>query len=462
MVAGFNFDYTPPMQTVAAALDAFFAFPAYVMLPLIIFVMAVAVRMRLADAFLVGLRLGVGFAGVFIAFDFFVANIAPAVEALSAVRGLDFPVLDVGWPPLAAITFGSIIGPLSIPFIIVLNVVMLALRLTRTVFIDLWNMWHFAMVGALVQIVSGSLLLGVSATLVMAIYGIRTAELSATYVKAETGMTSVAISPLSAIGVIPVGAALDRLYDRIPGLRRIEFNPEKQGRSIGVIGEPMVLGLIVGLVLAIAAGYSVRDTLELGVHIAAVMFLLPKASGLIGEGFAPLGDHLKRVLARHFGDDHELHFAMDVGVIMSHKSVIAGGLVMMPITLVLAFVVPGNRILPIGDLPGLLAAMAMIVLVHRGNVFRATLTGIPLVAAYLVISSTFAPLYTELSANVGFAFETTRDISAFIDGGNPVRFLVYHLFRGEPLAFGAAALLAALVVYAGRLARLRSQEHGGA
>jgi len=130
------------------------------MLPLIIFAMALIVRMRLRDAFLVGLRLGVGFAGVFIVFDFFVAQISPAVEAISHVRGLDFPVLDVGWPPLAAITWSSLIGPLSIPFVILLNVIMVSLRWTRTVFIDLWNVWQFALMGALVQAASGSLWLG--------------------------------------------------------------------------------------------------------------------------------------------------------------------------------------------------------------------------------------------------------------------------------------------------------------
>ena len=53
------------------------------------------------------LALGVGFAGIFILFGFFVNDISPAVNAIVSRRGLDFPVLDVGWPPLAAITWAS-------------------------------------------------------------------------------------------------------------------------------------------------------------------------------------------------------------------------------------------------------------------------------------------------------------------------------------------------------------------
>jgi PTS system galactitol-specific IIC component len=438
------------MLTVSRIIDSFFSFPAYVMLPLIIFAMALIVRMRVRDAFLVGLRLGVGFAGVFIVFDFFVAQISPAVEAISRVRGLDFPVLDVGWPPLAAITWSSLIGPLSIPFVILVNVIMVSLRWTRTVFIDLWNVWQFALMGALVQAASGSLWLGMGATLVAAALSFKTSDFSAGYVEREMGLRSVSISPMSVTGLLPFSTVLDWVWGRIPWLRDLEFNPEKDGKSIGLIGEPMVLGLLVGLGLAIAAGYSVRDTLELAVHIAAVMFLLPRAAGLIGEGFAPLGEHLKAVLARRFGADHELYFAMDTGVIMSHKSVIATGLLLMPIALVLAFLVPGNRTLPLGDLPNLISVMSVTVLASRGNVIRAVLTGIPLTAGYLWIASAFAPIYTRLSAAAGVRFETTREITAFTDGGNHVRYWLYYLFEGNPWAIAGVIVMGGMLWFAAR------------
>lgn len=444
------------MQVLTEIIDTFFSFPAYVMLPLIIFLLALIARMKFRDAFLVGLRLGVGFAGVFIAFDFFVANVSPAVEAISQVRGLDFPVLDVGWPPLAAITWSSLIGPLSIPFVILVNVVMISLRWTRTVYIDLWNIWHFALIGALVQAATGSLVFGLVATLFLAVYTFKMGDMSAGYVEREVGLRSITISPLSIVGLLPYGTVMDWVWDHIPVVRRWEFNPEKEGRSIGLIGEPMVLGLLVGLGLAITAAYNVRDTLELAIHIAAAMFLLPTAAGLIGKGFAPLGEHLKVSLARRFGEDYDLYFAMDAGVIMSHKSVMATGLLLMPVALVLAFLVPGNRVLPLGDLPNLISVMSVIVLVSRGNVIRAVLTGIPLTAAYLWIASAFAPLYTRLSAEAGVTLSTTREITAFTDGGNPLRYWVFYLAQGNVWAIIGAGVVALMVWHAFRHSRSRS------
>ena len=62
--------------------------------------------MRVKEALLAAIRIGAGFAGVFVVFGFFVSQISPAIESIIALRGLDYPVIDIGWPPLAAITSG--------------------------------------------------------------------------------------------------------------------------------------------------------------------------------------------------------------------------------------------------------------------------------------------------------------------------------------------------------------------
>ena len=84
------------MEILKQALAAFFSFKAYVMLPLVILVLALLVRMKPGQAALTALKVAVGFAGIFLIFDFFVASIGPAVQSLIARRGLDYPVLDVG------------------------------------------------------------------------------------------------------------------------------------------------------------------------------------------------------------------------------------------------------------------------------------------------------------------------------------------------------------------------------
>ena len=92
------------MQTLSMVIGFIFSFKAYVMSPLVILTVALAIRMRVAASLKSALRLGVEFAGIFIAFNFFVQQIAPAVTAFVKARGLAFSVLDVEWPALATIT----------------------------------------------------------------------------------------------------------------------------------------------------------------------------------------------------------------------------------------------------------------------------------------------------------------------------------------------------------------------
>ena len=439
------------MQTLTLILENFFDFKAYVMLPFFILIIGLLVRMRLGDAFLSALKMGVGFTGVFIAFDFFVANIQPAVAAFTSVRGLEFPVLDVGWPPLAAITWSSSLAPISIPLIILINIGMLSLNWTRTIYIDIWNYWHFALIGALIFNVTTNLWIGLLAVALIAIYTIKCGDWTAPYVAREEGIRGVTISPVSVAGLIPFAAAMDAIYDRIPGLRRIEYNPQKAGTSIGILSEPMIIGLIIGALLGLAAGYNLKALLELAIHIAAVMFILPKTASLIAEGIKPVTETLQKRIRSRFPEKQELYVAVQTGILMENKSVIISGLLLMPIALALAFVIPGNRTLPLGDLPNLMSIIAVTVLVSRGNVFRAVLTGIPLVATFLLIASELAPLYTRLSADVGLDFAVGQEITAFTDGGNHVRYWLYHFLQGNIVAIALIPVIAVMIYVVRRM-----------
>ncbi len=438
------------MTTLQQFLTVFFSFKAYVMLPIIILMIALAVRLPLRRALMSAVALAAGFAGVFIAFNFFVANISPAVEQLSAVRGLHFTVLDVGWPPLAAITWASPLAAISIPLILVVNLLMLATGLTRTIYIDIWNYWHFAMVGALVLTASGSMLLGLSATLLVAIYCFKMAEWTAPDVEREMGLKGIAASPLSVNGWVPYVAVFDWLLDRTPILRSMNYNPEKNASKkdddsyswVALLSEPMVIGFLMGLALALAAGYGIKETLEMSVHISAVMFLLPKSAGLIGEAMMPITTALRGQVERHFPSRKNLIVALDTGFLMGHKSIIMTGLILMALAILIALVLPGNKVLPLGDLPNLISVMALSVLMFRGNVFRAVLAGIPVIVIFLMISSEMAPLFTDLARKTpSFEAGGAGLITAFTDGGNPIRFLVFHLYQGKLWAVVASALL---------------------
>jgi PTS system galactitol-specific IIC component len=440
------------VETLSQVISFIFSFKAYVMLPAVILVVALAVRMKPGQAALSALKLGVGFAGIFIAFGFFVQQIAPAVTSMVHSRGLDFPVLDVGWPPLAAITWASPIAPITIVMVLALNLGMLALNLTRTVNIDIWNYWHFALLGALVQSVTGSLLLGLAATVLIAFFTIVVADWTAPHVQRECGLKGISITTLSVNGMLPYATAANRLFDAIPGLRKVSLSPRGMTPKFGILMEPMAIGAAVGVLFGILAAYDVKRVLELAINVAAVMFILPHCGGLIGKAMEPVSLQLKGIIQRRFPQKTVLYVGMDAGVIMQNGAVIVTGLILMPLSIAIAFILPGNKVLPLGDLANLISVMSVVVLVTRSNVFRSVLIGLPIVVGYLLISTNLAPLYTALSSRVGAvtAQGYAGEITAFTDGGNIVRFWFLSMFGGNPAALAAIPAVLAILYYSWR------------
>lgn len=438
------------IKTLGGAFTAFFSFKAYVILPVFMLVLAGIARMKHTDALRAAIRIAAGFAGIFVVFNFFVSQIGPVIDSIIARRGLEYPVMDIGWPPLAAITWSSALTPIAIVLVMLVNLAMLASRTTKNLYIDLWNYWHFAFLGVLIQSVTGSLALGFVSVVVITVFTIKMAEWSAPYVRRETGLDGIAVSPLSVVGLLPWAAAVNALFDRIPFFRSLNWNPSRHaGKKDPLLGEPMVIGFLVGAFLSALAGFGVRELLETSVNIAAVMFLLPKCGELIGQGMGAVSHSFKTLVEQKFPSFTGLTIAMDTGFLLTNPSVIATGLILMPVSLALAFILPGNRVLPVGDLSNLISIFSLSVLIFHGNVIRSVIAGIPVIATFLWFSSSLAPVFTAEAQKAGMDFGAAgREITAFTDGGNHIRFWLYHLFSFNPAALAILPFAAFLVFIA--------------
>ena len=150
-----------------------------VMLPLVLFVLALIFKIKPAKALRSSLTVGIGFVGIYAIFDILTNNVGPAAQAMVEQTGINLPVVDLGWPPLSAITWGSPIAPFVIPMTMLINIIMLAINQTKTVDVDMWNYWHFALAGTLVYYSTGSFWLGILASALIAIIVLKMADWAA-------------------------------------------------------------------------------------------------------------------------------------------------------------------------------------------------------------------------------------------------------------------------------------------
>lgn len=420
-----------------------------VLLPLVLFFLALFFKVKPAKALRSSLIVGIGFVGIYAIFDILTSNVGPAAQAMVERTGISLPVVDLGWPPLAAITWGSPIAPFVIPLTMLINVAMLAMNKTRTVDVDMWNYWHFALAGTLVYYSTGSFVLGLSAAAIAAIVVLKVADWSAPLVAKYFGLEGISLPTLSSVVFFPIGLLFDKIIDKIPSLNRIHIDPESVQKRLGIFGEPMMVGTILGILLGIIAGYDFKHILLLGISIGGVMFILPRMVRILMEGLLPLSEAIKKYLNAKYPGRDDLFIGLDIAVAVGNPAIISTALILTPISVFIAFLLPGNKVLPLGDLANLAVMASMIVLACRGNIFRAVITAIPVIIADLWIATKIAPFITGMAKDVNFkmAEGSSGQVSSFLDGGNPFRYWLLEIFNGNMIAIGLVPVIA-LIIYA--------------
>lgn len=423
------------------------SFKAYVLLPVIIFIIAVLVSIKPSKALKSALTMGVGLAGIFIVIDFMVQNVGPAIQNFITHTHLNYPVMDIGWPSMAAASWASEIGAVAIPVVLLINVFMITFNLTKTIDVDIWNYWHFIFMGVLVYTTTHSFMLGIFSTMVIAVITLKLADWTAPIVKERFGFSGISFPTVSAVTFFPIGIIGNFIIDKIPVINKLHANPESIKKNFGIFGEPIVIGFIIGGVLGLVAGYDVKGILDIGMSISIVMVLLPAMSKILVGGLKPISEGINDFMKKKFPDKGSLYLSVDPALLLGDTSVLVSGLMLIPISMILAFIIPGNRIIPLTDLTNLMTTISMVVLACNRNVIRSLIIGVPVVITDLLISSKIAYLTTEILKIYHIAQNTSYKglMSSFTDAGNPLRFWLFKAFSGNILAIASLPVLFSLL-----------------
>lgn len=402
---------------------------ATVMMPIIIIILGLILRQKPAQAIRSGLTVGMGFAGIFLVIGLFSTNLSPAAQAMVENFGLHLDVLDVGWPVHAAISFGTPIVPIIFVLGVLINAIMLAMNWTKTMNIDLWNYWHFIFGGGLVMYLTDSILLGILTSCITIIIVLKLADYMQPYVEKVYGMPGISLPHTEDLGWAPICLLLNKIIDQIPIINKIDINPEYIQKRFGVVGEPMFIGLILGSIIGFLAGYDTKGIIQLGINMAAVMFLLPRMSRILMEGLMPLSDSAREFLNNRF-PGKEVFIGLDSAIVAGHPAVMAVCLMMIPITLILAAFLPGNRVMPFTDLAGLCFCLSWAVGASKANVFRGLIISIILMICILYIATDIAPVSTIMAKEVGFPFpKGTLEVSSLDGGSHFISYVIYKIIE---------------------------------
>lgn len=398
-----------------------------VMLPIIIFVFGLIMRAGFSKSFKSGVTIGIGFTGINLVITLLTDQLGPVAQAMTERLGLDLQVIDIGWPAMSSISWAWAAAGLMIPIGLVINFVMLTLKLTKTMNVDIWNYWQFAFVGYAVTTVSGSLPMGIIAASALSILALILADYTQPFVEKFFGMPGISFPHLTALGFLPLVVPLNWLIDKIPGLNKLNANPETIRKRFGIFGEPMSMGLIIGLALGLLGGQKIDAILQLAITMAAVMYLMPKMVAILMEGLIPISEAARGFMAKHFGD-REIFIGLDAAVSLGEPSVIAVGLLLVPITILLAIVLPGNKLLPFADLAVIPFIVCLITAMSKGNVIRALIVGTVVMACVLLMATNLAPIETQMALTAGIKMPAGASQIGNLDRANLISWLFVKVF----------------------------------
>lgn len=432
---------------------------ASVMLPIIISILAIIIGVKPGKAIRSGLMIGVGFVGMSLIVDMMNDNMGPAAQAMADRLGVSLSIVEVGWPGMSGVTWGSIIATIAIPLSIAINLVMFGLKLTKTINIDIWNVWHIAFTGAIAYAVTGNLLIGLLGVAIHSIFTFKFGDLWAPLLADYFDLDGLTTPHGTSAYMAPVACLVDFIIDHIPGLKKINFSVEGLQEKIGVLGEPVVIGFVLGAIIGFLAGYGPQEALPLGIKMAAVMVLMPKVIKCIMDGLLPISERAKELMHNHFGEDSDFYIGLDPAVLLGDPEVVTAGILFIPITLLIAIVMPGNRILPFGDLATIGFFIAIAVAVHKGNLFRTLISGTCIMTMTIWITNQTVNWTTTLGTSVG-AIEEGATLAAMDQGGCPITYVFTQLFTLEniPGLIVIAAIYAVCLVFAVMHSKARAAE----
>lgn len=412
------------------------ALGAAVMMPIIFTVLGLCIGLGLGKSLMSGLKVGVGFIGLGIVTALLTDSMSGPLETITNLYDLQLKVFDMGWPAAASVAYNTAVGAFIIPVCLGVNILLLLLKGTKTVNIDLWNYWHFAFIGGVVYFASGSIGWGFFAAIICYIITLVIADITARkFQRFYEDVDGISIPQPFCAGFVPFAWAINKGLDAIPGMSKLDINAEGLKKKFGIAGEPLFLGIVVGIIIGClqfsswdAIVDNIPKILMLGVKMGAVMELIPRVTVLFIEGLKPISEATRALIGRKFKGAAGLTIGMSPALVIGHPTTLVASIILIPVTLIIAVILPGNAFLPLASLAGMFYIFPLVLPYTKGSVLKTIIVGAVVLVLALYLVTWMAPDFTVAAADVAAAHPDDKAVQV------PQGFLAGSLdFAGSPL-----------------------------
>ncbi|MCQ2501980.1 MAG: PTS glucitol transporter subunit IIA [Lachnospiraceae bacterium] len=386
------------IEIAAKAFNGFIGLGGAAMMFFILTILALFFGVSLRNAIEGGLRMAIALTGMSAVVSLLTTSFSPALTSFAQATGTGLEIVDLGWAPLAVITWGSLYTLYFACICTVLNLVFLFLNLTNTLIVDLFNIWNISIAGLILHYYSHNIV--ITSIFVLGIYALmlRNADLIKPSVDRMLGFDkdNAVITAHPCVLIAPFVMVLNRVIDVcLPFVDKFDFDAETLNKKIGFFGSRIAIGVYVGLFIGTLGRLPFADVIKLAFTGGAVMELFAIVGGWFGPAIKPIADGIQNIAEKYL-HGRRLYIAIDWPFLGARAELWTTVNLLAPIILLIALVLPGNRVMPLGGIL-LTALMPAVLLVADGRILRMMLLSICMTPVYLLSATYTAECFTNLS-----------------------------------------------------------------
>ncbi|AMB99895.1 PTS galactitol transporter subunit IIC [Aerococcus urinaehominis] len=411
------------MDFILSGFEWFIGLGSNVFLPIIIFIIGLLFGLKPGKAFISGITVGIGSIGLGLVLDLLSGTLGKAIQDMGQQYSASLNILDIGVGVGGPLAFSTSLGILMIPISLLINFAFIYLGWTKVLNVDIWNFWFPIFMGLVGQAITGKFAYGLIVAIIAVILQWTLATVTQKQVSEFFGYPGIAISHMMATSGAIFAILLNWIFERIPGFNKIDLDSETMTEKFGVFGDTVVIGLLIGLIVGIFAGYDVAGIGTLGMSTAAIMKIMPKMVAMFMEGLMPIAEAAQEFANRRL-EGREVLIGMDAALTVGHSTVMSTSLLLVPISLILALVLPGNNVLPFGDLAFFAFAICLMIPFFKGNLVRSIVGSSIYVVFCLYMSTWLAPIITDVFHLANYDVGTSGLVTMLLAALWPIGLLV--------------------------------------
>ena len=208
----------------------------------------------------------------------------------------------------------------------------------------------------------------------------------------------------------------------------------------------MIIGFIVGMLLGLIGNFTMLTSIKswgqiltTAVTTAAVMTIFPKVGSIFAASFSSITSASQKSMKK---GGREWYVAVNDALGYGETATLTTGILMIPFALILAFVLPGNLVVPVMCLTGFAYDSEINVALSNGNIFKALIMDIIIFTGQLYIGSYFAPMFTKIARETGVTMpKGSLMVIGFVAANILMGLITIGFLTKNPLIIGIIVLL---------------------